>query len=39
MDAIKHVYRAGRAANHQSTTDMENCDNKPMNKPITAIMS
>ena len=36
---LKHIYRVGRAANHQSNTDMENYENRPLNKPITAIMS
>ena len=35
---IKHIYRVGRAANHQSNTGMENYKNWPLNKPITAIM-
>ena len=41
MDAvsIKHIYRAGRAANYQSNTDMENYEIWPLNKPITAIIS
>ena len=36
---IKHIYRVGRAANYQSNTGIENCEIKPLNKPITAIMS
>ena len=36
---LKHVNRISRAANYQSTTDMENYKNRPLNKPITAIMS
>ena len=36
---IKYIYRVGRAANHQSTADIENYENRPLNKPITAIMS
>ena len=36
---LKLIYRVGRAANHQSTTDMENYERRPLNKPITAIMS
>ena len=36
---LKHIYRTGRAANHQSNTDMENYENRPLNKPITAIIS
>ena len=39
MDAMKHIYWAGRAANHQSTTDMENYEIRPLNKPMTAIIS
>ena len=36
---LKYIYRVGRAANRQSTTDMENYENKPVTaiyKPITA---
>ena len=36
---LKHIYRVGRAANHQSNTDMENYEIRPLYKPITAIMS
>ena len=36
--ATKKIYRVGRAANHQSNTDMENYKNRPLNKPITAIL-
>ena len=38
---LKHIYRVGRAANHQSTTtsDMGSYEDRPLNKPITAIMS
>ena len=36
---LKYIYRVGRAANHLSTTDMENYASRPLNKPITAIMS
>ena len=39
MDAVKHIYWAGRAANLQSTPDMENYEIRPLNKPITAIIS
>ena len=39
MDAIKHIYRVGRAADHQNATDMENYENRPLNKPITAVIS
>ena len=34
---LKYIFRVGRAANHQSTTDMENYESRPLNKPITAI--
>ena len=37
--SIKHIYRAGRASNYQSNTDMENYEIQPLNKPITAIIS
>ena len=33
------LYWVGGAANHQSNTDMENYENRPLNKPIIAIMS
>ena len=33
------MYRAGRAANHQSTINMENNENRLLDKPITAIIS
>ena len=36
---IKHIYRAGRAANHQSNTGMENDEIGSLNKLVTAIMS
>ena len=39
MDAIKHIYRVGRAADHQYATDMENYENRPWNKPVTALIS
>ena len=39
MDAIKHIYRVGRAASHQNATDMENYENRPLKKPITAVIS
>ena len=32
---LKHVYRVGRAAKHQSNTDMENYKNRPLNKHIS----
>ena len=35
----KNIYRVDRAANHHSNSDMENYENRPLNKPITAIMS
>ena len=43
MDAIKNIWKiklyiVGRAAN-QSITDTENYENRPLNKPIIAIMS
>ena len=34
---LKYIFRVGRAANDQSTTDMENYESRPLNKPITAI--
>ena len=36
---IKYIYRVGRAANHQSATDMEDYANRPLNKHVTAIMN
>ena len=36
---LKHVYRADRAGNHQSNTNMENYEIRPLNKPVPAIMS
>ena len=39
MDATKHIYRVGRAADHQNATDMENYENRPLNKSVTAIIS
>ena len=36
---LKHLYRLGRAVNHQSNTDMENYENRPLNKPITVMMN
>ena len=35
---LKHIYRVGRAANHQSNTDMDNYENRLLNEPITAII-
>ena len=39
MDAIKHISRTDKAANHQSTDDLENYENRSLNKPVTAMMS
>ena len=39
MDATKHIYRVGRAADHQNATDMENYENRPLNKSVTALIS
>ena len=36
---IKYTYRDGRTANHQNNGGMENYGIRPLNKPITAIMS
>ena len=36
---LKHIYRVGRAANHQSNTDMNNYENRLLNEPITAIIT
>ena len=37
----KHVYRVGKAANHQSNSDIENYEKWHLNKPIsiTAIIN
>ena len=36
---LSHFYKVGRAANHQSTADMENYEHRPLDKPVTAVMS
>ena len=36
---LKHIYRVGRAANHQNTAGMENYENRPLNKPVTAMIN
>ena len=36
---IKYIYRVGMTGNHQSNAGMENYEIRPLNKPITVIMS
>ena len=36
---LKHTYRVDRAANHQSNTDMENYQKRPLKRPIIIIMN
>ena len=36
---LNHDYRVGRATNHLNNTNMENYENRPLNKPVTAVMS
>ena len=36
---LNHDYRVGRATNHLNNTNMMNYENRPLNKPVTAVIS